>query len=332
MKNKLKNIALILIFIIVILSIIYTNNNSTNSEIDYKYTNINIDSNQLNIFYFNVGQADCTLITINNKNMLIDAGQDSDGEYIVEFLEEKNIKKLDYFIITHGDIDHSGGAKDIINNIDIENIFMPQGIIESEEEYQEIKELAEKQEIQMPKVEVDQEFALDVASFEVISVKNNIDCEPNDSSIVIRLNYLNTNYLFMGDATTDIEDEIECDTVDVLKVGHHGSSSSTSMEFLKKIQPKYAIISAGNHKGYNHPSEKVLERLRNFGIKDENIYITKNQGTIWVTSDGDNINIECREDINLDGTGRLSFKNIFYVCSFYLIENKCKKIPKILLF
>ena len=102
MKNKLKNIviSLILIFIIVILSIIYTNNNSTNSEIDYKYTNINIDSDQLNIFYFNVGQADCTLITINNKNMLIDAGQDSDGEYIVEFLEEKNIKKIDYFIIT----------------------------------------------------------------------------------------------------------------------------------------------------------------------------------------------------------------------------------------
>lgn len=324
MKNKLKNIviALILIFIIVILSIIYTNNNSTNSEIDYKYTNINIDSDQLNIFYFNVGQADCTLITINNKNMLIDAGQDSDGEYIVEFLEEKNIKKLDYFIITHGDIDHSGGAKDIINSINIENMFMPQGIIESEEEYQEIKELAEKQEIQMPKVEVDQEFSLDVASFKIISVKNNIDCEPNDSSIVIRLNYLNTNYLFMGDATTDIEDEIECDAVDVLKVGHHGSGSSTSTEFLEKVQPKYAIISAGNHKGYNHPSEEVLERLRNFGIRDENIYITKNQGTIWVTSDGNNISIECREGINLDGTGRLSFKNIFYVCSFCLIGNR----------
>ena len=324
MKNKLKNIviALILIFIIVILSTIYTNNNSTNSEIDYKYTNINIDSDQLNIFYFNVGQADCTLITINNKNMLIDAGQDSDGEYIVEFLEEKNIKKLDYFIITHGDIDHSGGAKDIINSINIENMFMPQGIIESEEEYQEIKELAEKQEIQMPKVELNQEFDLDVASFKVISVKNNIDCEPNDSSIVIRLNYLNTNYLFMGDATTDIEDEIECDTVDVLKVGHHGSGSSTSTEFLEKVQPKYAIISAGNHKGYNHPSEEVLERLRNFGIRDENIYITKNQGTIWVTSDGNNISIECREGINLDGTGRLSFKNIFYVCSFCLIGNR----------
>ena len=254
--------------------------------------------------------------------MLIDAGQESDGKYIVEFLEEKNIKKLDYFIITHGDIDHSGGAKDIINSIDIENIFMPQGIIESEEEYQEIKELAEKQEIQMPKVEVDQEFSLDVASFKIISVKNNIDCEPNDSSIVIMLNYLNTNYLFMGNATTDIEDEIECDTVDVLKVGHHGSGSSTSTEFLEKVQPKYAIISAGNHKGYNHPSEEVLERLRNFGIRDENIYITKNQGTIWVTSDGNNISMECREDINLDGTGRLSFKNIFYVCSFCLIGNR----------
>ena len=273
MKNKLKNIviALILIFIIVILSIIYTNNNSTNLEIDYKYTNINIDSNQLNIFYFNVGQADCTLITINNKNMLIDSGQDSDGEYIVEFLEEKNIKKLDYFIITHGDIDHSGGAKDIINSIDIENIFMPQGIIESEEEYQEIKELAEKQKIQMPKVEVDQEFALDVASFEVISVKNNIDCEPNDSSIVIRLNYLNTNYLFMGDASSEVEKELIKKypelKADVLKVSHHGSSTGTCSEFLDVVRPKVALISCGKNNRYNHPNEDVLLRLKDYGVK-----------------------------------------------------------------
>ena len=75
-------------------------------------------------------------------------------------------------------------------------------------------------------------------------------------------------------------------------------------------------------KSRTYPSEEVLERLRNFGIRDENIYITKNQGTIWVTSDGNNISIEWREDINLDGTGRLSFKNIFYVCSFCLIGNR----------
>lgn len=256
--------------------------------------------------------------------MLIDAGQDSDGEYIVEFLKDKDMEQFDYFVITHGDTDHSGGAEDIINNIEIENIFIPQGISKSKKEYQEIRELAHQKEIKMPKVEKNQRFNLDVANFTIVSIKNDMDCETNDSSIVIRLNYFNTNYLFMGDITTDIEEEIECDSVDILKVGHHGSSSSTSMEFLEKVKPKYAIISAGNNKKYNHPSKEVLERLKIFGIQDNNIYITKNQGTIWVTSDGEKINIECREDINLDGTGRLSYKNIFYVCSFFLNKN-CKK-------
>lgn len=326
MKNKIKNILAIigLIIIMILLSAIYVNNNFQKLQVNSKYNDINIDSNKLNIFYFKVGQADCTLITINNKNMLIDAGQDSDGEYIVEILKDKDIERIDYFVITHGDVDHSGGAKDIIDNIKIENIFMPQGISKSKNEYQEIRELANQKEIKMPKVEVNQRFNLDVANFTIVSVKNDMDCETNDSSIAIRLNYFNTNYLFMGDITTDIENEIECDSVDILKVGHHGSSSSTSMEFLEKVRPKYAIISAGNNKKYNHPSEEVLERLRNFGIQDNNIYITKEQGTIWVISDGKTIDIQCREDINLDGTGQLGYKNIFFICSFFLNKN-CKR-------
>ena len=329
MKDKTKSILaiIVLIIIVILLSVIYTNNNSQNLQVNSKYNDINIDSNKLNIFYFNVGQADCTLITINNKSMLIDAGQDSDGEYIVEFLKDKNIEQLDYFVITHGDIDHSGGAQDIINNIKIENIFMPQGITECEDEYQEIKQLADKKEIEMPKVEVNKEFNLDIANLKIVSIKNDIDCETNDSSIAIRLNYFNTSYLFMGDITTNIEGEIKCDSVDILKVGHHGSNSSTSKEFLEKVKPKYAIILAGNNKKYNHPSEELLERLRNFRIQDNNIYITKNQGTIWVTSDGETINIEGRDDINLDGTGQLSYKNIFYVCSYF-----SKKIKKVLFF
>ncbi len=324
MKNKIKNISaiIVLIIIMILLSIIYANNTSQRLQVNSKYNDINIDSNKLNIFYFKVGQADCTLVTINNKNMLIDAGQDSDGKYIVEFLKSKNIKQINYFVITHGDIDHSGGAEDIIDNIKIENIFMPHGIKESEEEYQEIKKLANQKGIKMTKVEANQAFDLDVANFKIVSVKNDINCEKNDSSIAIRLSYFNTNYLFMGDITTGIEKEIKCDTVDILKVGHHGSSSSTSMEFLEKVKPKYAIISAGNNKKYNHPSEEVLERLRNFGIQDNNIYITKEQGTIWVISDGETIDIKCREDINLDGTGQLGYKNIFFICSFFLNKNR----------
>lgn len=90
MKDKIKSILaiIVLVIIVILLSVIYTNNNSQNLQVNSKYNDINIDLNKLNIFYFNVGQADCTLITINNKSMLIDAGQDSDGEYIVEFFKD----------------------------------------------------------------------------------------------------------------------------------------------------------------------------------------------------------------------------------------------------
>ena len=155
-QNNIKSkIALGIILIIsIILCAIYIQFNHQN--VNTKYSDIIINNEKLNIFYFNVGQADCTLITINNKNMLIDIGQDSDGEYIIEFLKEKDINNLDYLVITHGDIDHSGGAKDIIGHIKIENIFMPQGIIECEEEYKEIKKLAIQNKIKMPKVEINQ--------------------------------------------------------------------------------------------------------------------------------------------------------------------------------
>lgn len=316
-QNNIKSkIALGIILIIsIILCAIYIQFNHQN--VNTKYSDIIINNEKLNIFYFNVGQADCTLITINNKNMLIDVGQDSDGEYIIEFLKEKDINNLDYLVITHGDIDHSGGAKDIIGHIKIENIFMPQGIIECEEEYQEIEKLAIQNKIKMPKVEINQKFNLDKANFQIVSVKNDTNCKANDSSIAIRLNYIDTNYLFMGDVTSTVEEEIKCEKADILKAGHHGSSSSTSTEFLQKISPKYAVISAGNHKKYNHPSDEVIKRLKAFGINGEDIYITKNQGTIWVTSDGKNINIECRKDINLDGTGQIGQKNICNYMFFF---------------
>ena len=160
-------------------------------------------------------------------------------------------------------------------------------------------------------------FDLDKANFEILSVKNNTNSSANESSIVVKLNYLNTSYLFMGDATQGIEKEIKSDSVDVLKIGHHGSNSSTSSEFLDMIKPKYAIISAGNNAKYNHPAEQVLQRLRDANIQEKNIYITNNQGTIWLTSDGTNIEIQTRQDINLDGTGQIGKVDILNICSFF---------------
>lgn len=198
---------------------------------------------------------------------------------------------------------------------------MPEGIGEAEDNYEEIKNIADINGVEFSKVEVNDKFNVDKASFEVLSVKNNTNNSANESSIVIKLNYLETTYLFMGDATQDIEKEIKCDRVDVLKVGHHGSNTSTSSDFLNMIKPTYAIISAGNNKNYNHPTEEVLRRLKDANIEENNIFITKNQGTIWITSDGKNIKIQTRKDINLDGTGQTAQMSIFNVCSFFIYIN-----------
>ena len=314
-NNKSKILLSIILIILVILCALYVQFN--NQDVNNKYSNIDINSEKLNIFYFDVGQADCTLITLNNKNILIDAGNKSDGEYIGEFLKEKEIDNIDYFIVTHGDLDHSGGAGIILNNCKVNQMFMPEGIEESEENYQELKGIASKNNVKLSKVKVNDEFSLDKASFEVVSVKNNTDNTANESSIVIKLNYINTSYLFMEDATQDIEKEINCNKVDVLKVGHHGSDTSSSSQFLNMVQPTYAIISAGDNKKYNHPTEEVLQRLTDANIQESNIYITKKQGTIWLTSDGKSIEIQTRNDINLDGTGQIGKVDIFNICSFF---------------
>ena len=148
--TKQKAILGIVLLIVIILCVVYVQLNSTNTT--NKYDDISINSEKLNIFYFDVGQADCTLITINNKCMLIDAGNKSDGEYIVEFLKEKEIDNIDYFIVTHGDLDHSGGDGIILNNCKVNQMFMLEGIEESEENYQELKGIASKNNVKLSKV------------------------------------------------------------------------------------------------------------------------------------------------------------------------------------
>ena len=142
------------------------------------------------------------------------------------------------------------------------------------------------------------QYAIGNANWKVLSVdaKNNL----NDSSIVIELDYENTKYLFMGDATTRVEEMVEWNEVDVLKVAHHGSNSSTSQLFLEKIKPKYAIISVGRENSHNLPDIDIIERLKNNNIK---IYRTDENNTIWLTSDGTEIYINPLK-YNLDGTGR----------------------------
>lgn len=302
--DKKKVVSQILVFLIffaiIIIAIVIQNNNIHTETNSHEYENLNINQDELNIFYLNVGQGDSTLITINGYNMLIDSGNDQDGYYIVEFLKAQNIEKIDYFILTHFDEDHIGGAYKILEDLEIGVLYMP-GNSNKTKTYKNLMSTIKKNNINVDttiEATRDIKYSLGNAEWMILNINNGSDF--NASSIVIEMNYGTTSYLFMGDAPTKIENKIEYGKVDILKVAHHGSKSSTSQEFLDKIKPKYAIISVGTGNSYRLPDEEIIDRLTN---NNTEVYRTDKQGTIWITSDGSIIHIKCLE-YNFDGTGR----------------------------
>lgn len=326
-NNKFRLIvSTISIILIIIILIFISSKYFDNSYKSKYYTDIGIEKNLLNIMYFNVGQADSTLITLNGVTVLIDSGNDSDGYYIADFLKEQKITKIDYLIGTHIDEDHIGGMDEIINKIEVAKLYIPKYNESDNKEYNEIKTSLinnKNKNLQISELNQDDEFDVDIAKCKVLSAKKDTS-DINDTSIVLLLNYINTNYLFMGDASEKVEATISIENIDVLKAGHHGSNSSTSSNFLNKIKPQYAIISVESSNKYkNLPSKEVLERLKN--IKAQ-IYRTDTNGTIWLTSDGNNINVNII-DINLNGANRkvsYSVKSILnrYVFIMSLLHDK----------
>jgi len=287
--NKLLNKTIILLFIFVVS--IYCKKYIEESY-SYKETGISATSN-LEIYFFDVGQADSIFINNNDYTMLIDAGNNSDGDNIVEFLKENNIDDIDIVVGTHPHEDHIGGLDDVIKNFDIGEIYMPD-VISTSNTFSDVLNIIDDKEYNINIPIIDEVFNLNDMKFKVIHAGND-EGSLNDSSIVLRMDFGATSYLFTGDIEESTEKKIldkDID-VDVLKVAHHGSDYSNSEEFLSKVNPKYAIISVGYNNKYNHPSSKVLSRLNN-------IYRTDLDGTIKLVSDGKGIKIS-KLDISLDG-------------------------------
>lgn len=240
MSDKLKNILskiviFMLIAIFVLLYSLTVNNDNSNNE-RRLYDEIVIDSAKLNIFYFYVGQADCTLVQLGDDNMLIDAGNEEDAEYLLKFLKEKNITHIKYLIGTHIHEDHIGGMDLIIadEDITIDNIFIPKTEYGINNEYDEVKDSAEERNYNIDIVNKDDIKEFSDAKIKVMYVDNDSPSDLNNSSIVLQLDYMETKYLFMGDATSKVEKAIKnLETVDVLKVGHHASNGSSSEDFLR---------------------------------------------------------------------------------------------------
>ena len=300
-KQKTNNIYQILLFTLIFIFFIFgeetqnkENNYKAESEIKETFNNVNDNNdkleNNINIHYIDVGQGDSIFIELpNNNTMLIDAGESSQKEIVKNYITNLGYSKIDYLIGTHPHTDHIGGLAYIINNFIIDKIYMPNALSTSKTYENLLNTIASKNlKVKTAKAGVK---ILDEEDLKInIIAPNSKSYEDlNNYSAVIKIVYKNRSFLFMGDAEIESENEIKVDvSADVIKIGHHGSNSSTGKNFINKVKAKYAIISVGSDNKYSHPYQTVIDRLTNNKIE---IYRTDLNGNILVKSDGYSLDI-----------------------------------------
>ena len=249
----------------------------------------------LDVQIIDVGQADCTLIKMpDGQNMLIDAGNNSDGGYLVDYLESEDVEKIDYLIGTHPHADHIGGMDDIIENFEIGKIYMPR-VTSNTQTFEEVLQAIKDKGLKIETATAGKTVLEGEVFAQFISPVGEYYEELNDYSAVLKLTYGSKSFLFMGDAEALAEKEIlqKFDVKsDVLKVGHHGSSTSSHNAFLKAVNPEIAVISVGEGNDYGHPHKSVLKRLEKIGTR---LYRTDLNGTVKVYCDGKSIEVKCEK-------------------------------------
>lgn len=238
--------------------------------------------------FIDVGQADSIVVRNQDQVMLIDAGTNEAGKTVVNYLKNLGITKIDYLIGTHPHEDHIGGLDDVINNFDIGQIYMPK-IETTTKTFEDVLDAIENKNLTVTAPNKGDKIEIGQAEGEFMTNSIVDEDNLNVSSLVLRLEFGNTSYLFMGDAEEENEKTINWPKTDVLKVGHHGSSTSSSESFLEQVKPQYAVIMAGKDNSYGLPTQETIDKLNNIGSK---IYRTDEDGTIQMTSDGNTIEIK----------------------------------------
>lgn len=263
------------------------NQNNNQNQNDY----INMNNDLLKVHYLDVGQGDSIFIELpNNETMLIDAAESYQSENIINYLKNLNYQKIDYVIGTHPHTDHIGGLKDIINTFEIGKIYMPK-VVSTTKTYENLLMTIKDKNLKINTAKAGTSIIdTDALKINILAPNNSTYTELNNYSVVTKITYGSTKFLFMGDAEKLSENEIkENVTADVIKIGHHGSNTSSSIDFIKKVNAKYGIISVGLNNKYNLPKEEIITNWENSGTK---IYLTSINGTVRASSDGTNIKIE----------------------------------------
>lgn len=292
MKKFKKTLSSIIVFVVVILYTFLSGDledttTSVNKEElnDAKYETV-LDET-LEVHFLDVGQADSILIVTGKNAALIDGGNSSDGNEIVEYIKNHGITKLDFVVGTHPHEDHIGGIDDVINNFDIGKYYMPD-VMTTTKTFENVLDALANKNLKYTVPKIGSTFNLGKAKFETIYLGTDLK-DLNNTSIVLKMTFGNKKFLFTGDATDVSEEKMLSKDIkaDVLKVGHHGSEYSTTKAFLDKVNPSISVISVGANNKYGHPSQKTLDKLKN-----TEIYRTDLNKTIIIKTDGKTLDIE----------------------------------------
>lgn len=240
-----------------------------------------------------VGKADAILLECEGRFMLVDGGTIDQGVPVQQYLTRRGVTQLDYVVNTHPDKDHIGGLSTVMEHIST-GLFLtsllPEGETPDSKEYLSAMQTVQKRHIAQKTVAAGDRFSLGSAQVEILAPISAAD-DTNNNSIVLRVTFGETTFLLTGDAEEQEEESLLKSgtdlSADVLKVGHHGSNTSTTQPFLEAVSPKYAAISVGKDNN-NLPKKKILKRLESSGAA---IFRTDLHGTILFGSDGHTIQV-----------------------------------------
>lgn len=302
-KNKKQLIILVIVVFIAALSLLLEKAGVIDGAFDGLEqtmggleTVINEESPDFAVHYIDVGQGDCSLIVCDGKTMLIDAGENGHEEDVINYLRSQSIEKLDYIIASHQHSDHIGGLSEVIAEFGADTLIMPRltkAQTPTNSTYTAFLKAIKSSDMKVLSSKAGDVYHLGSATFEIYGPVTDDAEDINNMSIIMKVTYGDNTFMFTGDAEREEElevidtgAELDCD---VLKVGHHGSKTSSCKEFLAEVTPEICVIQVGENNDYGHPHSAPLKRLKGY---TEEIYRNDICGDIVIYSDGSSLTVE----------------------------------------
>lgn len=289
--TKLKNIRILIISILCAISLLLGGcTDSSPSFSPDKGSSITAPSGYgLAVHFIDVGQGDSILAESNGHYMLIDAGENDQAGTVISYLKAQGVTKLDYVIGTHPHSDHIGGLDKVIDTFPVDKVILPP-VEHTTKTFEDVLDSIASRGLKITKPTPGDSYDLGDASFTILSPVKDYGSDLNNWSVGVRLTYGDNSFVMCGDAENQAEEDIIKNgavlKADVLKAGHHGSSTSTSDAFLKKVSPSWVVIQCGKGNSYGHPHKETMEKLKKAGCQ---VLRTDEEGTITAFSDGKTI-------------------------------------------